>query len=136
MVIEKLLRTCPDIENIYMLVRPKRGVDIHTRLDEIFDDQVFDQLREKVPKFRHKIVAIAGDCGVAGLNISINDRQTLISNVNIVFHGAATVRFDEKIQLSVNINVHGTQEILDLCSEIKNLQVSTYMALTILYGVC
>lgn len=123
MVIEKLLRTCADIQNIYMLVRPKRGVDIHTRLYEIFDDQVFDQLREKVPKFRHKIVAIAGDCSLAGLNISICDRQTLIQNVNIVFHGAATVRFDEKIQLSVNINVHGTQEILDLCSEMKSLQV-------------
>lgn len=124
MVIEKLLRTCPDIENIYMMVRPKRGVDIHTRLDKVFDDQVFDQLREKTPKFRHKIVAIAGDCAVAGLGISISDRQTLISNVHIVFHGAATVRFDEKIQLSVAINVHGTQEILDLCSELKNLQVS------------
>lgn len=124
MVIEKLLRTCLDIENIYMLVRPKRGVDIHTRLDEIFDDHVFDQMREKVPKFRHKIVAIAGDCALAGLGMTICDRQTLISNVNIVFHGAATVRFDEKIQLSVTINVHGTQEILELCAEMKSLQVS------------
>lgn len=40
MLIDKLLRTCPGIENIYLLVRPKKGKDIHTRLDEIFDDLV------------------------------------------------------------------------------------------------
>lgn len=40
MLIDKLLRTCPGIENIYMLVRPKKGKDIHTRLDEMFDDLV------------------------------------------------------------------------------------------------
>lgn len=126
MLIDKLLRSCSDIENIYMLVRPKRGLDIHTRLEEIFDDQVFDRLRETVPKFRHKIVAIAGDCALAGLGIKICDRQKLISNVNIVFHAAATVRFDEKLNLSVTINVHGTKEILDLCLEMKHLQVNLF----------
>lgn len=123
MLIEKLLRTCPDIENIYMLVRPKKDKNIHTRLEEIFDDQVFQTLREKVPKFRHKIVAIAGDCSLAGLGLTIIDRQTLISNVNIVFHAAATVRFDEKLKLAVNINVHGTREIMELCAHIQKLQV-------------
>lgn len=125
MLIEKLLRACPDIENIYMLVRPKKDKNIHTRLEEIFDDQVFQTLREKVPKFRHKIVAIAGDCSLAGLGLTIIDRQTLIANVHIVFHAAATVRFDEKLKLAVNINVHGTREIMELCAHIQNLQVCT-----------
>ena len=123
MLIDKLLRSCPDIENVYLLVRPKKGKDIHTRLEEIFDDQVFETLREKVPKFRHKIVAIAGDCSLAGLGLSIMDRQKLTSNVNIVFHAAATVRFDEKLRLALNINVHGTRELLELCAQMQNLQV-------------
>lgn len=123
MLIEKLLRSCPDIENIYMLVRPKKGRDIHTRLEEIFDDQVFGRLRETVPKFRHKIVAISGDVSVAGLGLKIIDRQTLMSNVHVVFHAAATVRFDEKLKLAVNINVHGTRELIELCSQLQQLQV-------------
>lgn len=123
MLIDKLLRTCPGIENMYMLVRPKKGKDIHTRLDEIFDDQVFSKLREEVPKFRHKIVAIAGDCAIAGLGLSISDRHTLNENVHVVFHAAATVRFDEKLKLAVNINVHGTHELLDLCTHMKQLKV-------------
>lgn len=123
MLVDKLLRTCQDIENVYLLVRPKKGKDIHTRLEEIFDDQVFSILREQVPKFRHKIVAIGGDCSLAGLGLKIVDRQTLMSNVHIVFHAAATVRFDEKLKLAVNINIHGTCELLELCSQIQKLQV-------------
>lgn len=122
-LIDKMLRSCPDVENIYLLVRPKKGVDIHTRLEDIFDDIVFARLRETVPKFRHKIVAISGDCSQNQLGISIADRERLISNVDIVFHCAATVRFDEKLRLAVKINVHGTRELIHLCSEMKHLQV-------------
>lgn len=127
-LIDKLLRSCPDIENVYLLVRPKKGVDIHTRLEEIFDDEVFARLRETVPKFRHKIVAIAGDCSLAGLGMKITDRQTLISNVDIVFHCAATVRFDEKLRLAVNINVHGTRELIELCTHMQHLQVVLHVS--------
>lgn len=39
-LIDKLLRTCPGIENIYLLIRKKKGKDIHTRIEELFDDPV------------------------------------------------------------------------------------------------
>lgn len=39
-LIDKLLRTCPGIENIYLLIRKKKGKDIHTRIEELFDDAV------------------------------------------------------------------------------------------------
>lgn len=85
---------------------------------------MFSKLREEVPKFRHKIVAIAGDCSITGLGLSIFDRHILISNVNVVFHAAATVRFDEKLKLALNINVNGTKELLNLCSAMEQLTVS------------
>lgn len=31
-LIEKLLRSCPDIENIFLLMRPKKGISIDDRL--------------------------------------------------------------------------------------------------------
>lgn len=39
LLIEKLLRTCPGVA-IYLLVRPKKGKDVHQRTEEIFDDAV------------------------------------------------------------------------------------------------
>lgn len=49
-------------------------------------------MRREQPKFRHKIIAISGDCMLPGLGIEPNERALLIKNVNIVFHVAATVR--------------------------------------------
>jgi Putative dehydrogenase domain of multifunctional non-ribosomal peptide synthetases and related enzymes len=39
-LLEKLLRSCADVGKIYLLVRPKKGEDISTRLTKLFDDQV------------------------------------------------------------------------------------------------
>ncbi len=40
-LIEKLLRSCYDLKVIYVLVRPKRGVPVEKRLDEIFNCKVY-----------------------------------------------------------------------------------------------
>lgn len=65
-----------------------------------------------------------GDCSFPGLGLTLTDRQTLISNVNIVFHAAATVRFDEKLKLAIGINVHGIRDVLDICKQMTRLKVS------------
>ena len=36
-LIEKLLRSCPDIGNVYLLLRPKRGVPALQRVRDIVD---------------------------------------------------------------------------------------------------
>lgn len=43
-LMEKLMRSCPDIEGLYVLARPKKGKDMHTRLDEIFSDVVSNRV--------------------------------------------------------------------------------------------
>ena len=50
------------------------------------------------PGFRSKLVAIEGDLLLPAMGISQEDEMKLIDNVNIVFHSAATVRFDEPIK--------------------------------------
>lgn len=58
--------------------------------------------------------------------MSSQDRATIIREVSIVFHVAATVRFDEKLKLAVPINVRSTRDVLNLCKEIPNLKVFQY----------
>lgn len=48
----------------------------------------------------------------------------LAENVSIVFHVAATVRFDEPIHDAIIKNVRGTREIVLLARQMKNLSVS------------
>ena len=47
-LVEKLLRSCPGIKNIYLLMRPKSGNDVRTRLEELINTKVtpFNQPRD------------------------------------------------------------------------------------------
>lgn len=133
-LLEKLLRSCQHLSTIYILVRNKKGKKMHTRVDEIFDEVIFDRLKKENSKFRHKVVGIAGDCSLPNLGISLEDRQTLIEQVNIVFHVAATVRFDEKIKTAVDINVRATQDMLRLAQEMPKLK--SYIHVSTAYANC
>jgi fatty acyl-CoA reductase len=42
-IVEKLLRSCPDIGNIYLLMRAKRGVDVDQRLKTMLELPVSTQ---------------------------------------------------------------------------------------------
>lgn len=39
-LVEKLLRSCPGIKNIYLLMRPKRGQEVAVRLNELLNSPV------------------------------------------------------------------------------------------------
>jgi fatty acyl-CoA reductase len=43
-LIEKLLRSCPDVGTIYVLVRPKKGKEVSARLEELIKNSVSTEL--------------------------------------------------------------------------------------------
>jgi fatty acyl-CoA reductase len=101
-LIEKLLRTCCDLKCIYILIRGKKGKNISQRLDELFNSThgLFDSVKSLYPndEYKKKFVLVEGDLLDDDLGLSDQDKLLLINNVNIVFHSAATVRFDEPLK--------------------------------------
>ena len=63
--------------------------------------QIFEELRKRNPEFDTKIKAVEGDMMEHNLGISHEDAEKLRNNVSIVFHSAATVRFDEPLRYDV-----------------------------------
>lgn len=86
--------------------------------------QAFDRLRKTVPDFKDKISAIHGDCSEPLLGLSSTEYKNLTEIITIVFHGAATVKFNEKLRDATVINVAGVREVLNFCRLCKNLKVS------------
>ncbi|XP_043675011.1 uncharacterized protein LOC122632366 [Vespula pensylvanica] len=127
-LIEKLLQSCPHVARLYLLTRPKKGKNAQARIEELFQDRVFDRIKKEVPKFRDKVVAICGDCSVEELGISAEDRRTLINEVSVVFHVAATVRFNEKLKLASAINVRSTNDLLELCKSMPKLKALVHVS--------
>ncbi|KAM7359762.1 waterproof isoform 1-T2 [Cochliomyia hominivorax] len=125
--IEKLLRST-EVGQIYLLIRTKKGKDAQSRLEDLCNDPVFDRLKKLNPHYREKITLISGDVSKPELDISLEDRELIKDNVNIVIHGAATVRFDEKLKMAIAINVSGTKEILKLAKEIVHLKAVVHVS--------
>jgi thioester reductase-like protein len=59
---------------------------------------LYDSVSQNYPDFRSKLEVIEGDLMEQNMGISKEDELKLIENVNIVFHSAATVRFDEPLK--------------------------------------
>lgn len=122
-LVEKFLRTVPNVGKIYLLVRPKKGKDIKERLNELTKNPIFKRVIElRGDEVFSKLAAISGDVGEEGLGLSANDKRTLIDNVHFVFHSAATLDFEASMKATVNINLVGTRRIVQLCKEITNLK--------------
>jgi fatty acyl-CoA reductase len=86
---------------------------------------LFDKLKTQMDgaTLSRKLVAIAGDVSAVNLGLSPADRQLLADRVSIVFHAAATIRFDAPIKQVVLVNVRGTKYVLELAKEMKKLEV-------------
>lgn len=58
------------------------------------------------------------------MGISKEDKEKIINEVTIIYHCAATVRFDEALKPAVLLNTRGTKYMVDLAKECKVLDVS------------
>ncbi|XP_063642897.1 fatty acyl-CoA reductase 2 isoform X6 [Pan troglodytes] len=97
-LMEKLFRTSPDLKVIYILVRPKAGQTLQQRVFQILDSKLFEKVKEVCPNVHEKIRAIYADLNQNDFAISKEDMQELLSCTNIIFHCAATVRFDDTLR--------------------------------------
>ena len=85
--------------------------------------QIFDNVRQTDARIMEKVSAVAGDVTLPGFGLSPTDLQLLIENVSIVFNSAATVKFDEELKAAVEMNVKGPRQLLEICRQMKNLDV-------------
>jgi fatty acyl-CoA reductase len=96
LVLERLLRST-GVRKIYVLLRAKRGEDIHSRLRKMLENSVVMHLLRNNDVLR-KVVPVAGDMTAPGLGISITDRHMLQLEVQTVIHCAADIRLENGIQ--------------------------------------
>ncbi|KAI8117470.1 putative fatty acyl-CoA reductase [Lucilia cuprina] len=129
-LVEKLLRSCGDLKKIYLLIRPKKGKEPVERIKEMFDNVLFDMVKKQRGEdvILSKVQAIYGDVLQPGLGISEEDVAILSRDVSIVYHCAATVRFDEPLRQAVFMNTRGTKYMLELAAKLKNLSFFAYVS--------
>ncbi|XP_066944625.1 putative fatty acyl-CoA reductase CG5065 isoform X1 [Macrobrachium rosenbergii] len=146
-LVEKLLRSCP-VRRIYLLMRPKRGVDVEQRLDDMFNYKgpfepslssslsgasnqrttLFDRIKQTQPEVLQKVFAVKGDITMEGLGLTDEDEARLSEEVQILFHAAATINFTEPMRVAVNMNMLGTKRVVSLAKKMTNLQALVHVS--------
>lgn len=127
LLVTKLLYSCPQINKIYCLIRSKNGMNSQQRLNEITACKVFDLLRKSNSTFKDKLIAINGD--ILNLNNNQELNNLLVNeNINIVFHLAGTVKFDDNLRISLNTNVLGLKNIIQFVKKLNNLESFVYVS--------
>ncbi|CAG9794395.1 unnamed protein product [Diatraea saccharalis] len=127
-LLEKLLRSCHNVDTIYLLMRNKKGLTSEERLNDLCNNKLFDLVRSQNPDAFKKVKLIPGNILSDGLDLSNDDRTELQKKCNIIFHSAACVRFDQKLKDAVNLNTNGTLRVLQLAESIENLEVLVHLS--------
>uniref|UniRef100_A0AAQ5XYG4 Fatty acyl-CoA reductase n=1 Tax=Amphiprion ocellaris TaxID=80972 RepID=A0AAQ5XYG4_AMPOC len=127
-LLEKLLRSCPDVGSVYVLVRSKAGQSPEERISDMISCKLFERLQDEQPSFKEKIVALSSDLTLPDLDLNRDHQNLLSDRVHVVFHCAATIRFNEPLKDAMQLNVLATQKMLSLARRMKQLEVFIHVS--------
>uniref|UniRef100_A0A3Q4BUZ6 Fatty acyl-CoA reductase n=1 Tax=Mola mola TaxID=94237 RepID=A0A3Q4BUZ6_MOLML len=127
-LLEKLLRSCPGVKAVYVMVRSKAGQSPKARITDMINCKLFERLQEEQPNFAEKVIAVNSDLTQPELDLSKEDQSILTENIHVVFHCAATVRFNEPLKDAMQLNVLAIQKMLALAHRMKCLQIFVHIS--------
>uniref|UniRef100_A0A3B4BC95 Fatty acyl-CoA reductase n=1 Tax=Periophthalmus magnuspinnatus TaxID=409849 RepID=A0A3B4BC95_9GOBI len=127
-LLEKLLRSCPDVRSAYVMVRTKAGQSPQARILDMVSCKLFEKLQDEQPDFAQKIVPVNSDLTQPEMGLSQEDQSTLAETIHIIFHCAATIRFNEPLKDAMQLNVLATQKMLALARKMKQLEIFIHVS--------
>ena len=134
LVLEHLLRTCPNVRKVFVIVRHKHGTAGPNRVQQMLHANPlfhFHRGSHKADTYRHRTVspegsfffdssgtncesvsaldfspveAITGDITLPGYGIAPSDMHRLQQQTDIVIHTAASISFDDHIHDAITRN--------------------------------
>ncbi|KAM7524622.1 hypothetical protein LguiA_014524 [Lonicera macranthoides] len=134
-LIEKILRTVPDVGTIFLLIKAKNKEAAMARLEnEIINAELFKILQKKYGKsyqdfMLSKLVPVVGNVCESNLGIEEDMAKIIAKDVDIIVNSAANTTFDERYDVSLDINTGGPSRLISFAKKFRKLnlflQVST-----------
>ncbi|XP_017783400.1 PREDICTED: putative fatty acyl-CoA reductase CG5065 isoform X6 [Nicrophorus vespilloides] len=121
-LLEKLLRSFPQVHKIVLLIRKKRSENVSTRILNYFDNPVFSVMKEVQKDYLEKIIWVEGDVVKPNLGLSAENLNYIYNNVNVFYHCAASVKFVENLKNSITSNIYGTEMVYNVAKNCKKLE--------------
>lgn len=122
-----LLSRFPEIERIYLVMRPKAGLTAEQRYEkDVEPSAVLDPLRAahgaNFPAFiRSKLSVVAGDVVQPFCGLSQELRDDLRGNIDAVVNVAGVVDFDPPLDEALEVNAFGVKNLVALSRDLGNV---------------
>lgn len=120
-MIEKLLYSCIDLEQIIVLMRPKKNKTAQQRVDDFAKIPLFSRIMEEKPEVMKKIVPVWGDITEPNLALSNEHLTLVVEKSQIVFHMAASLKLEATLKPNVITNLTATKNVIEVAKQMKNL---------------
>lgn len=136
----KILSEIPDIKKIYVLCRGKMSRRLKKYLQpqerlqmEVLASQCFEPLRQRLGKEKwaslsSRLEAVDGDIMKDSLGLNDAHRTKIVEEAQLIIHLAATVNFNEKLDLAVQMNTLGGLRVLSLAKACKRLEAMVHVS--------
>ncbi|CAO1370778.1 unnamed protein product [Diamesa serratosioi] len=120
-LLEKLLYSCSDVKEIIILMRSKKEKSAMQRVDELIKLPLFQRIMNDKPEVMKKIYPVFGDTTKPSLNLNHDHFNRVVQRTNIVFHLAAFTKMNASLKSSIQMNLVGTKNVLDLAKQMPKL---------------
>jgi 1-acyl-sn-glycerol-3-phosphate acyltransferase len=137
-LLEKMLRSLPEIRRIYLLIRPRqRSSRVKTAAlrfrSEVLRSSIFDRLRRDLGEgfqdyVNAKVSVVEGDLTLERLGLCDADYQRLSEEVEVLINSAATVEFDERLDLALDLNALGPLRTVGFARDCWRLQAFVHIS--------
>eukprot|EP00253_Pinus_taeda_P018958 PITA_18958 len=140
--IEKILRSQPGIGRIFVLLRANDAESAKMRfINEVLKLELFSRLREQhgdnFERFVfEKVVPVVGDIATDH-NLGIDtesSREHLWRNLDAIVNIAASTVFDDRYDISLNVNTKGAENIVEFAKRCRNLQILLHVSTAYVVG--
>ncbi|RAL43200.1 hypothetical protein DM860_009982 [Cuscuta australis] len=137
-LVEKILRTQPDIKKLFLLIRASDSESARKRFHtEVLDCELFRVLRDKYGgKFNalaeEKVFPVAGD--ISSKDLGIENSDQILEEVDFIINSAATTVFDERYDVAMSINTLGAINVLNFAKKCLKLNMIVHVSTAYVCG--
>ncbi|XP_015161491.1 fatty acyl-CoA reductase 2-like [Solanum tuberosum] len=128
-LIEKMLRTTPKVNKIYLLIRAKdKEAAFHRLKAEIMESELFKCLEEMHGEtyklfIQNKLIPIVGNIYEPNLGMDIITSDKIAQEIDLIVDSAAITTFDERYDLALDANVNGPYQLMMFAKKCKKLKL-------------